>query len=60
MKLYKMAGQDDLSAILHPNIYKLMLHQMSGIQSVESHPLPVEALAEALRTFYVKMIVEGC
>lgn len=31
MKLYKMAGQDDLSAILHPNIYKLMLHKMSGI-----------------------------
>lgn len=30
MKLYKLAGQDDLSAILHPNIYKL-IHKMSGI-----------------------------
>lgn len=54
MKLYKMAGQNDLSAILHPNIYKLMLHKMSGIQSVESHPFPVEALTEALLTFMLR------
>lgn len=47
--------QDDLSDILHSNIFKLMLFQkMSRIESAALHLLPVEAPAIALLTFMLR------
>jgi len=51
MKLYNMPVQDDLSAISHSGIYRLMFHKMSRTYSVVSHLLPVEASAKVLLTF---------
>lgn len=54
MKLYKMPTQDDLSAILHSNIYMPMFHKMSRLYSAVSRSLPVEALAKPLLTFMLR------